>query len=304
MFAFLIKKFIAGNNPEEALKIAKNLMKKGFLIDLNILGENEELPDYAFKKYYDLIKLMKKKEVFADISLKLSHFGVSKNLHLIKSSILHLAEELKLIRKKITIDIENEYIDFLIYKTMDYLIEHEIANVGMALALNRKRIHVPLPEEQNLKIDYYINSNHLLLEYPFCAFHRICKGAEYKEHKKNHLITKSADELFKKYILFFESFVSKKIYAGFAVARDLKLIQKIISLAEKNRFSKNDFEFQMLYGVRMDIAKWLLKQGYRVRIYLPFLYNEPYKKAIPYFLRRCSFEIFKAIIKEKIRPLA
>ncbi|OHA13609.1 MAG: hypothetical protein A2909_00720 [Candidatus Tagabacteria bacterium RIFCSPLOWO2_01_FULL_39_11] len=309
MLKFLMDKFIAGNTPEKALETAKSLINEGFMVDLNILGENEEYPESAFKKYYELINLMKEKEIYADISLKLSHFGVSKNLHLVKPAILHLAEELKSIGKKVTIDMEDADADFFIYKIMSYLTKNEITNAGMALALNRKGIHKPFynygkfEENRNfITIDCYNNSNHYLMQYPFCAIHRICKGAKYKSQKKNLSIAKNETEIYAKYICFFKEFILKKTYAGFAVARDFNLIRKIQSIAGKNEIRKSAFEFQMLYGIRMDIAKWILKNGYKVKIYLPFLYNEPYKKAIPYFLRRCGFKIIRAIITEKIFP--
>src|SRR2546429_9699741 len=64
---------------------------------------------------------------------------------------------------------------------------------------------------------------------------------------------------------------------------DPQLIAATIRHAAEKGNSKDDFEFQMLYGVRTDLQRRLVKDGYRVRIYIPFG-NDWF----PYFMRRLA----------------
>lgn len=296
MLKMLMKRFIAGNSPEEALRVAKNLLDEGFLVDLNIIGENETVRiSRAFEYYKNLIAWMHKEKVFTDISLKLSHFG-SKTAG--PCQIAHLAKELERVNKRITIDMEDIETDLHIYSALECFIQEKINNIGMTLALNRRNVEIPYFKDNNFTItscghDFMI---------PYSRIYRICKGAKYKKHKdknfQNELERKDMTAI--KCRSFYLYFLKSELYTGFAIARDLELISKITRFVEIFKISKDSFEFQMLYGIRMDIARKLLKQGYRIRIYVPFLFNEPYKKALPYFLRRCSFKVVRALIRERL----
>jgi proline dehydrogenase len=61
------------------------------------------------------------------------------------------------------------------------------------------------------------------------------------------------------------------------------MIAATIRHAAVKQISKDDFEFQMLYGVRTDLQRRLVKDGYRVRIYIPYG-----KDWFPYFMRRLA----------------
>jgi proline dehydrogenase len=64
---------------------------------------------------------------------------------------------------------------------------------------------------------------------------------------------------------------------------DPRMIAQTIRFAAAKQISKDDFEFQMLYGVRTDLQRQLVKDGYRLRIYIPFG-----KDWFPYFMRRLA----------------
>ena len=76
--------------------------------------------------------------------------------------------------------------------------------------------------------------------------------------------------------------LSSGFYHGIAT-HDPRMIAATIRFAASKQISKDDFEFQMLYGVRTDLQRRLVKDGYRVRIYIPYG-----KDWFPYFMRRLA----------------
>jgi proline dehydrogenase len=108
---------------------------------------------------------------------------------------------------------------------------------------------------------------------------RLCKGA-YKE---------SAEVAFEKkmdvdgnYVRLVKMLLPSGFYHGIAT-HDPKMIAATIRCAAENKISKEDFEFQMLYGVRTDLQRRLVRDGYRVRVYIPYGHDW-----FPYFMRRLA----------------
>jgi proline dehydrogenase len=87
------------------------------------------------------------------------------------------------------------------------------------------------------------------------------------------------DENFEKLM---EKLLKSGIYHGIAT-HDERLIEKTKQFAQRNDISKDSFEFQLLYGIRTELARQLIKDGYRVRIYIPFG-----RQWYPYFMRRLA----------------
>ncbi len=108
---------------------------------------------------------------------------------------------------------------------------------------------------------------------------RLCKGA-YKE-PEDVAFPRKAD-VDANYIRLMQILLSSGFCHAIAT-HDPKIIAATIRHAAAKGISKEDFEFQMLYGVRTDLQRRLVKDGYRVRIYIPFG-NDWF----PYFMRRLA----------------
>jgi len=108
---------------------------------------------------------------------------------------------------------------------------------------------------------------------------RLCKGA-YKESPEVAYASKA--DVDANYVRLMKMLLSSGFYHGIAT-HDPRMIAATIRHAAAMQISKDDFEFQMLYGVRTDLQRRLVRDGYRVRIYIPFGQDW-----FPYFMRRLA----------------
>ena len=119
---------------------------------------------------------------------------------------------------------------------------------------------------------------------------RLCKGA-YKEPPEIAFPEKS--EVDANYVKLMKMLLKSGVYHGIAT-HDEKMIEATIRFAQAEKIPANTFEFQMLYGVRRDLQRELVKQRWRMRVYIPFG-TEWY----PYFMRRLAERPANAIFVAK-----
>ncbi|MGH3054237.1 MAG: proline dehydrogenase family protein, partial [Gaiellaceae bacterium] len=108
---------------------------------------------------------------------------------------------------------------------------------------------------------------------------RLCKGA-YKEPAEVAFQKKS--EVDENYIRLMQTLMMSKVYHGLAT-HDEKIIERAKAFAFRNSIPRDAFEFQMLYGIRRDLQQSLVKDGWKMRVYIPFG-TEWY----PYLMRRLA----------------
>jgi proline dehydrogenase len=108
---------------------------------------------------------------------------------------------------------------------------------------------------------------------------RLCKGA-YKEPAEIAFPAKS--DVDANYIKLMKILLKSGTYHGIAT-HDEKMIEETIRFAQAEKIPASAFEFQMLYGIRRDLQRQLVKQRWRMRVYIPFG-TEWY----PYFMRRLA----------------
>jgi proline dehydrogenase len=106
---------------------------------------------------------------------------------------------------------------------------------------------------------------------------RLCKGA-YKEPAS--IAFESKADVDANYILLMKTLMKSGIYHGLAT-HDEKIIREAQAFATREKIARDSFEFQMLYGIRRDLQQSLVREGWRMRVYIPFG-TEWY----PYFMRR------------------
>jgi proline dehydrogenase len=108
---------------------------------------------------------------------------------------------------------------------------------------------------------------------------RLCKGA-YKE--PDEIAFQKKEEVDANYVKLMEILMKSGVYHGLAT-HDEKIINQAKIFASRENLPRDSFEFQMLYGIRRDLQQRLVREGWCLRVYIPFG-TEWY----PYFMRRLA----------------
>ena len=273
-------RFIAGTKLSEAIQVVKDLNAKGINATLDHLGEHTNTPEEAQQATDDIFATLDAlgadATVRGNVSIKLTQIGLGLDENLCAENLERILARAKQNNTFVRVDIEDTpYTD----KTINlYYLMHEkgYANVGMAVQSYLYRAEADTRRLTQDKTTI-----------------RLVKGA-YKEPPEKAFPRKADvdanyDLLTKILIdasLTFQTTLSSdgRIPPIPAIAsHDEKRIEFARQYAEKVGLPKNGLEFQMLYGIRRDLQEKLVKEGYPVRVYVPF--GTPW---YPYFMRRLA----------------
>ncbi len=251
-FTFLAKRFVAGETIEAGLAVARALNADGLAASLDFLGEEvtHEADARAYcATYIALLDAIRQADVRANVSLKLTALGLAIDeelcVNLLSEIVAHAAANPD---PFVRIDMEGSAHT---EKTLAIFerVHAEHANVGPVIQAALKRSPVDI--------------EHLIA---LGARVRLCKGA-YREpeiiaHRDPAVIQRA-------YLRLAEALLSRGRYPAIAT-HDLRLIQAVRAYASEHSLSPESFEFQMLYGIRPQLQRELVRAGYGVRVYVPF----------------------------------
>lgn len=248
MFA---KRFIAGQTLNEALPAVERLKSSGFGTTLDILGESVTNPAEARNvadEYCKVISVLKERGLEPNMSLKLTQLGLDISDQLCFDNVAKILVEAGRVGGFIRIDMEgSQYTQ----KTLDMVKRwHAIyPNVGTVVQamLRRSKGDVEAMLEEGVGI-------------------RLCKGA-YKEPPDIAFPDKR--DVDRQYESLMARMLGSGLYHGIAT-HDEKLIDKAKEYAGVYGVPRDKFEFQMLLGIRRDLQEQLVKDGWRVRVYVPY----------------------------------
>ena len=244
-------KYVAGVKTSNALKIVARLNKKELACTLDILGEHTKDLNESIaitNKYNDILNKITINNLDCNISIKPSHIGSDINSKNFNNNIKKLISTAKEKNNFIRIDMEDSKLTQLTLNTYKDNIEHKdyLGIVLQAYLLRSKNDLESLSEKSNI---------------------RLCKGI-YNEDKS--IAIKDPELINKNYIQLLNIAFAKKIYVGIAT-HDKKLINDSLEIIKNNKIDRNQFEFQVLYGVPMNkTVESLLKNNYKVRVYVPY----------------------------------
>lgn len=256
------RRFIAGQTLEEAMPVVESLYKEGFGTTLDILGESMTNPAEAgavADDYCRAINVLKEHDCDVNMSLKLTQLGLDISDQLCFDNVVKILVEAGKFNCFIRIDMEGSAYT---QKTLDMVERwHNIyPNVGAVVQAMLRRS---------------LNDVEKLLKNGIGV--RLCKGA-YKE--PSEIAFPNKRDVDDQYAVLMERLIGSGIYNGIAT-HDEKLIERAKEYCSHYNIDKNRFEFQMLLGIRRDLQKKLLQEGWRVRVYVP--YGSAW---FPYTLRR------------------
>jgi proline dehydrogenase len=263
----LSSRFVAGMEIGDALRVAQALNQQGLLVTLDSLGESvssEVEARAAAEIYHQLLDWIATNKVNANVSVKLTQMGLELSPQLAGDIAQSLAQHAKSIGNFVRIDMEDSS---LTQVTLDIV----------------RRIHAQ-PELRNsigIVIQAYLyrsqaDIEHLIVE---GIRVRLCKGA-YKEPAEVAFPLKA--DVDSNYVKLGEMLLDSPIYHGLAT-HDEAMIAAAKAYAAGHHIAPSRFEFQMLYGVRRDLQRKLVAEGFNVRVYVPFG-----REWYPYFMRRLA----------------
>lgn len=259
---FFSGKYIAGDSLQSAVDLVKELNSNGILATLDLLGEsanNEVEANAAFNKTIKIFDALVENKLDANLSIKPTQLGLSFNKELAFNNILQLVKRAHEIDNFVRIDMEDSpYTDdtIEIYKK----IFEEYDNVGVVLQSYLKRTYNDTILLNKLGTDY-----------------RLCKGI-YIESPS--IAYRDKQTIRDNYVKVLDSMLKNGNYVGIATHDDY-LIEEAYRLINEYKVPGEKFEFQMLLGVRTNLQNKILKDGHKLRIYVPF--GEDW---YPYSIRR------------------
>ncbi len=263
----LSSRFVAGLEIEDALRVAEQVNRQGMFVTLDSLGESVTTEAEALRSadvYHRLLDEIAARKLKSNISVKLTQMGLIQDPALAERIAASLAQHAKSTGNFVRIDMEDSS---LTQVTMDIVRRlHAQPDIDGAIGIV---IQSYLFRSQN-DIEKLIADGITV---------RLCKGA-YKEPAEVAFPSKA--DVDANYIKLANLLLNSAIYHGLAT-HDEKMIDAAKSFAALHSINPSRFEFQMLFGVRRDLQRKLVAEGYNVRVYIPFG-----REWYPYFMRRLA----------------
>ena len=260
-------RFVAGMEIGDALRVAQSLNRQGMSVTMDSLGESvtsEAEANNSAEIYHLLLDAISAQKLDANISVKLTQMGLELSPDLAGGIAESLTDHAKRTGNFVRIDMEDSS---LTQVTLDIV----------------RRLHAQ-PELRGsigIVIQAYLYRSQADIEQLVADGIRVrlCKGA-YKEPAEVAFPAKA--DVDKNYIQLSHRLLESTTYHGLATHDDAMVAAAKVYATER-RIDPSRFEFQMLYGVRRDLQRNLVREGYRVRVYVPFG-SDWY----PYFMRRLA----------------
>jgi len=261
-------RFVAGTGVEDALRAAQAVNESGQSVSVDNLGENvtnAEEARHSAALYHEMLDQIAARKLNANVSLKLTHMGLDVDETLARELVRGLVAKAAAMTPRNFVRIDMEGSPYT-QRTLDFVHElHRQGNQGCVGAviqayMRRSESDVAKLLSEGIRI-------------------RLCKGA-YKESAELALQAKS--EVDASYVRLMKTLLKSGVYHGLAT-HDEAIIREAKDFAVREKLDRDSFEFQMLYGIRRDLQQSLVRDGWRMRVYIPFG-TEWY----PYFMRRLA----------------
>src|ERR1700676_1635387 len=260
-------RFVAGTEIVDAVRATQAINRAGIIVSIDNLGENVTNPDEArnsARLYHEILDAIVANQLHANISLKLTHMGLDVDEQLAREIVAGLVAKAASMQPSGFVRVDMEGSPYT-QRTLDFV--HELHS---------------MPGNQNsvgTVIQAYLKRSESDVEKLLAEGIRIrlCKGA-YKEPAS--IAFESKADVDANYIRLMNILMKSGVYHGMAT-HDEKIIREAQAFATSEKIARDSFEFQMLYGIRRDLQQSLVRDGWRMRVYVPFG-TEWY----PYFMRR------------------
>ncbi len=265
-FKKLTTRFVAGETIGETIHFIREINAEGCSASFDHLNESVTSAAEAsaeVAEYLNILAMIDETGIHSNVSIKLTQFGLTLDPEIAYKNARMVVEEAHRRGNYVRVDMEDSKVTQVTIDLFKRLREEfGLNDVGIVLQSYLRRT--------------YEDAQHLL---KLPARIRICKGAYNETPEVAFPDKKDVDE---NYIRVMKLLLSSGIYHGIAT-HDPKMIEATINFADREGIGKEAFEFQMLFGIRRDLQRQLARDGYNMRIYVPYG-----KHWYPYFMRRLA----------------
>lgn len=263
-FKQVTRRFIAGENIDDAIVAIKELNALGISATFDHLGESTTSAAEAeadVREYFHVLRRIDETGVNSNVSVKPTQLGLDISEDLCHNNIRRIVEEARRYGNFVRMDMEgSDKTDATL--RIFYALRAEFDNVGIVMQAYLYRTEKDLDKVMAMN-----------------ARVRLCKGAYDEPAEVAFPEKKDVDD---NYVKLMKKLLKSGVYHGMATHHE-RMIQETNDFAAREGISKDAYEFQMLYGIRRDLQLKLAQDGYRVRTYVP--YGEYW---YPYFMRRLA----------------
>lgn len=260
----LTKRFVAGQTLDKALEVCHRLNAERILVTLDRLGENVTSAPEAEASRDASIEALRRiagHKLEASVSIKLTQFGLDLSEELCRDNVECLVAAAKDLGGFVEVDMESsEYVDRTLRLVTELHDRYQSVRAVIQAYLYRSADDIEMLCRKRVPV-------------------RLCKGAYQESPEIAYQKKSEVDDSFRRLT---EALLDRGVYPGIAT-HDPKMIAHARRHAGRRGISPDRFEFQMLYGIRRDLQRRLVADGYRLRLYVP--YGDAW---YPYFMRRLA----------------
>jgi proline dehydrogenase len=257
-------RFVAGSNLDQALAVCRELNAEAITVTLDVLGESVSSLDEAAAArdaYLRTLSAIHEKGIQGNVSLKLSQFGIDLSASECRANVGQLVEQAAALNGFVRVDMESsDYTERTLDLVCDLHAKYHTVGTVIQAYLYRSKKDIEMLNQRGIRV-------------------RLCKGA-YLEPASVAFPQKAQVDA--NYVELMQLLLDKGNYPAIAT-HDEKMIEATKSYAASRNIAREAFEFQMLYGIRRDLQRQLAREGFRVRVYVPFG-----QAWYPYYMRRLA----------------
>ncbi len=249
-------RFVAGTEISDAVRATQSVNQAGMSVSIDNLGENVTNPEEARQSaqlYNQILDAIAANHLNANISLKLTHMGLDVDERLARDQVSRLVAKAAAMTPPGFVRVDMEGSPYT-QRTLDFV--HELHHspgkgncVGTVIQAYLKRSEKDVEDLLHERIRI-----------------RLCKGA-YKEPASIAFEAKA--DVDANYVKLMKVLMKSDVYHGLAT-HDERIIRQAQAFAVREKIDRDSFEFQMLYGIRRDLQQKLVREGWRMRVYIPF----------------------------------
>lgn len=243
--------YIAGDKLQDAVQKAKDLNAKGIMGTMDVLGEHNTLKEQAIESTNECIEVLdaiNENKLDSNLSIKLTQLGLQMDFNFCKENLFRILDAARKYNTFVRIDMEDSTC------TDDTLKLYELSreyypNCGVVIQAYMRRSYADVEKLTKQKSNF-----------------RLCKGI-YVEPEE--IAFKKKEEINQNFLKILRLMFEKKAYVGIATHDDA-LVNGAYKVLDEFKLKKEEYEFQMLLGVRDKLRDSIHEKGHRLRVYIPF----------------------------------